>query len=176
MAPDSVPLVQDMDVQALGEALDARRIELGLSWKELAFQATERPNRRSERRIAPSTFQGLAKRKAGRDTVVLQALRWLGRTPESFVPGLPERAGEMVPDDDSGRPALDNPAIYLALDEKRAAEGLLWTDVADQLGPAFSAAKLKGLDGGPGYHFPQAMRICQWIGRPVAEFTCFIPD
>jgi hypothetical protein len=168
--------VPGMDVRALGQALDARRSELGLSWKELAFQATERPNRKSKRRIAPSTFQGLARRGSGRDTVVLQALRWLGRSPESFVPGLPEGAGEKVPDDGSGRPAFDNRAVYRALDQKRTAEGLSWTDVADQLGPGFSATKLKGLEGGPGYHFPQAMTICQWVGRPVAEFTCFISD
>lgn len=163
-------------MRALGEALEARRTDLGLTWKELAFQATERPNRKSERRIAPSTFKGLAERGSGRDTVVLQALRWLGRTPESFVSGLPEGAGKKLPDDDSGRPALDNRAIYRALDEKRAAEDLSWADVADQLGRGFSAARLKRLDGGPGFHFPQAMRVFQWLGRPVAEFTCFISD
>ena len=73
----------DFDRVVLAEALDARRVDLGITWRELAVQVTERPGRRSERRIAASTFKGMGQRQSVRDTVVLQPLRWLGRTPGS---------------------------------------------------------------------------------------------
>jgi hypothetical protein len=57
--------------------------------------------------------------------------------------------------------------VYRALDEKPAAEDLLRPDVTDQLGPGFSAAKPKRLDGGPGYHFPQGHE-----DLPVARTRC----
>jgi len=168
--------MKDFDLAALSEALDARRRELGLTWQELAIQATDRPTRGSGRRIAASTFKGMSQRSSVRDTVVLQALRWLGRTPESFVPGLGETPPHPLPDDDTGRPALDTRAIYLALDARRARQGLTWREVAGEIGPGFSPGMLTRLAGGTGIGFPRVMRIFQWLGRPVAEFTCFVPD
>jgi hypothetical protein len=168
--------VKDFDVAALSDALDARRSELGLTWQELAIRVTDRPSRGSDRRIAASTFKGMSERGSVRDTVVLQALRWLGRSPESFVPGLDEASEHALPDDDSGRPALDTRAIYLAMNDKRAKGGLTWRDVAKELGPGFSPGMLTRLAGGTGIGFPRVMRIFQWLGRPVAEFTCFVPD
>jgi hypothetical protein len=118
----------------------------------------------------------MSQRSSVRDTVVLQALRWLGRTPESFVPGLGETSPHPLPDDDTGRPALDTRAIYLALDARRARQGLTWREVASEIGPGFSPGMLTRLAGGTGIGFPRVMRIFQWLGRPVAEFTCFVPD
>jgi hypothetical protein len=168
--------MKDFDVAALSEALDARRRQRGLTWPELAVQVTDRPSRRSDRRIAASTFQGMSQRGSVRDTVVLQALRWLGRTPESFVPGLAEGPEHALPDDDAGRPALDTRAIYLAVNDQRTARGLTWRDVADEIGPGVTAGMLTRLADGTGTGFPRVMRIFQWLERPVAEFTCFIPD
>jgi hypothetical protein len=160
----------------LSEALDVRRRELGLTWQELAIQATDSPSRRSDRRIAASTFKGMSQRGSVRDTVVLQALRWLGRTPESFVPGLGQAPEHRLPDNDTGRPALDTRAIYVAMNDRRARQELTWRDVADQLGAGFNPAMLGRLAGGCGIGFPRVMRIFQWLERPVAEFTCFVPD
>lgn len=168
--------MKDFDLAALSEALDARRAELGLTWQELAIQATDRPSRRSDRRIAASTFKGMAQRRAVRDTVVLQALRWLGRTPESFVPGIPETPDQVLPDDDTGRPALDTQAVYQAMNDKRAEQGLTWRDVAAELGPGFKPGNLTRLANGTHAGFPHVMRIFQWLERPVAEFICFTPD
>jgi hypothetical protein len=99
--------MNDFDLAALAEALDVRRAELGLTWQELAVQVTDRPSRGSDRRIAASTFKGMSQRGSVSATVVLQALRWLGRTPESFVPGLRDGPEHALPDDGTGRPALD---------------------------------------------------------------------
>jgi hypothetical protein len=137
---------------------------------------TERPSRRSTRRIAPSTFKGMADRHSVKDTVVLQAVRWLGRSPESFVPGLIETTTHAIPDDDSGRPALDTHALFLALNERRVTRQLTWRDVAGEVGPGITPAMLTRLDRGTAIGFPRVMRILQWLGRPVAEFVCFVPD
>jgi hypothetical protein len=168
--------VKDFDVVALSEALDAKRSELGLTWQELAIQVTDRQSRRSDRRIAASTFKGMSERGSVRDTVVLQALLWLGRTPESFVPGLRETSEHALPDHDTGRPALDTRAIYLAMDDRRARHGLTWRDVAHELGRGFNPGMLTRLAGGTHIGFPRVMRIFQWLERPAAEFTCFVPD
>jgi hypothetical protein len=168
--------MEDFDLIALSEALDARRSELGMTWEELARHVTERPSRRSTRRIAPSTFKRMSERRSVKDTVVLQAVRWLGRSPESFVPGLAETTKRAIPDDDTGRPALDTRAMYLALDERRLARRLSWSEVARELGPGVTPAMLTRLARGTGIGFPRAMRIFVWLGRPVAEFTCFVPD
>ncbi|HLI02074.1 MAG TPA: hypothetical protein VKV06_14900 [Acidimicrobiales bacterium] len=166
----------EFDLAALAAALDARRLELGLTWTELAIQATDRPGRRSERRISASTFKGIGQRSSVRDTVVLQALRWLGRTPESFVPGRGETSGRPVPDDETGRPALDTQAIYEALDARRLREGLTWRAVADRLGPGWHPLMLTRLAEGTGIGFPRVMRIFRWLDRPVADFVRFVPD
>jgi hypothetical protein len=168
--------MNDFDLAALSEALDARRRELGLTWPELAIQVTDRPSRGSGRRIAASTFKGMSQRSSVRDTVVLQAVRWLGRTPESFVPGLRETPEHPLPADDTGRPALDTRAIYLAVNDRRSGQGLSWRQVAGELGRGFTPAMLTRLAGGTAIGFPRVMRIFQWLGRPVAEFTRFIPD
>ena len=168
--------MRDFDLAALSDALNARRCELGLTWQELAFQATDRPSRRSGRRIAASTFQGMSRRSSVRDTVVLQALRWLGRAPESFVPGLRETPEQALPENDTGRPALDTRAIFLAMDDTRVRRALTWRDVAGELGPGFNPQMLTRLAGGTGIGFPRVMRIFQWLERPVADFIRFVPD
>lgn len=168
--------MKDFDLAALSDALDARRSELGLTWQQLAIQVTDRPSRASDRRIAASTFKAMSQRRSVRDTVVLQALRWLGRTPESFVPGLRETAEQAIPENYTGRPALDTRAIYLAINDRRAERGLTWREVAAELGPGFSPGMLTRLAGGTEIGFPRVMRIFQWLERPVAEFTCFVPD
>jgi hypothetical protein len=168
--------VEDFDLAALSEALDARRSDLGLTWQELAIQATDRPSRGSDRRIAASTLRGMSQRRSVKDTVVLQALRWLGRAPESFVPGLREAPEHLIPDDDTGRPVLDTQAIYLTMNQKRASQGLSWREVADELGRGFNPGMLTRLAGGTAIGFPRVMRIFQWLERPAAEFVCFIPD
>jgi hypothetical protein len=48
--------------------------------------------------------------------------------------------------------------------------------VAGEIGPGFSPGMLTRLAGGTGIGFPRVMRIFQWLGRPVAEFICFVPD
>jgi hypothetical protein len=73
----------DFDRVALAEALDASRVDLGLTWRELDVQVTERPGRRSKRRIAASTFKGIGQRHSVRDTEPSWVSWSLHQTPHS---------------------------------------------------------------------------------------------
>jgi plasmid maintenance system antidote protein VapI len=60
--------------------------------------------------------------------------------------------------------------MYVAMDEKRRAEGLTWSDLAailrctsNQLTGLRTAKFATGMD--------LAMRIVQWLGRPAADFV-----
>jgi hypothetical protein len=52
---------------------------------------------------------------------------------------------------------FDLAALSEALDARRCELGLTWQELA-------------------GIGFPRVMRIFQWLGCPVAEFTCLVPD
>src|SRR5262245_8486663 len=119
--------LSDFDLRALYEALDAARVERGLSWAALAgevnrFRTVMRP-------ISTSTITGLRSKRVGEGDGILQMLLWLGRTPESFVPGM---AGA-----DASRfrlPRLkttqilrwDTRALFAALDAGRQQRRLTW--------------------------------------------------
>jgi hypothetical protein len=79
------------DAAALYAALDARRAELVLSWKQVADQlwqlSAELNDRRSDRPISPSTLTAMATKPRATCQHALFMLRWLGRTPESFLTG-----------------------------------------------------------------------------------------
>jgi hypothetical protein len=86
---------------------------------------------------------------------------------------MPEHA---LPGNDTGRPFLDRRAIHLAMNDRRAEQGLTWHDVARKLGPGFSPGMLTRLAGGTHVRFSRVMRIFQRLERPIAEFTSFVPD
>jgi hypothetical protein len=87
-------VIHRFDDAALYSALDARRAELGLSWRQVADEiwrlSYELNDRRNDHPISPSTLTRLATRPTASCQHILFMLRWLGRTPESFVPGMPD--------------------------------------------------------------------------------------
>lgn len=99
-------------------------------------------------------------------------LRWLDRTPESFLVGsagddrrcaLP-RAG---PD---RRLRWSLKLLYAAMDEKRQSEGLTWPALATLLG--CTSSQLTGLRTARfATGMDVAMQIVQWLGRPAADFV-----
>jgi hypothetical protein len=81
------------DVTALHMALEARRIERGMSWKAVAREVNRSDGRYGVHPISPSTISGLKNKRWGVEgDGVLQMLLWLDRTPESFVPRHPGAA------------------------------------------------------------------------------------
>ena len=85
-------VIRPFDGAALHSALEARRQELGLSWRQVADQiwqlSSELNDRRHDHPISPSTLTNMATRPRTSCQHALFMLRWLGRNPESFLEGM----------------------------------------------------------------------------------------
>ncbi|MGH8979809.1 MAG: hypothetical protein ACRDWE_02135, partial [Acidimicrobiales bacterium] len=77
------------DGSALYRALDARRLELGLSWRQVADElwqlSWELNDRRHDHPVSPSTLTNIASKSRTSCQHALFMLRWLSRNPESFL-------------------------------------------------------------------------------------------
>jgi hypothetical protein len=171
---DSV--IRPFDVSALYEALDARRSHLGLSWKQVAYQlwdlSSELNDRRSDHPISPSTLTNMAKKPRATCQHALFMLRWLDRSPESFLEGAtgddPRFALPRTGPDRRLRWSLKS--LYTALDDQRRQRGLTWGELASVLG--CNPGQLTGLRRARfATGIDLAMRIVQWLGRPAADFV-----
>lgn len=165
---------KDFDVCALYAALDAQRQARGLSWQRVALEINRSSQRVPARSLSASTIASMHTKRSVEGDGVLQMLIWLRRTPESFVPG----PCEIVPETAS-LPSIgphqvlrfDARALYQALNSRRLARGLTWTQLALELG-GFSASSLTRLaKAGGRVAFPQVMRLTRWLGAPAAHFT-----
>ena len=162
----------DFDLQALYAALDEQRRSRELSWAA----ATREINRfkTAGHPIATSTITGLKKKAAGEGDGILHMLLWLGRTPESFVPGFLEADAERFHLRVLGIEQVlrwDTRALHSALNAQRQVRGMSWKEVAQEVG-GYNADGLTRLAKGEGrVGFPRVMRIVQWLGQPAATFT-----
>jgi hypothetical protein len=168
--------IRPFDAGALYLALEARRAELGISWKGVADQiwalSSDLNDRRRDHPISPSTLTGMAANPRTSCQHALFMLRWLGRTPESFLRGAgaddPRFALPQAGPDRRLRWALK--LLYASMDEKRRQDGLTWPDLAGVIG--CSPSQLTGLRTAKfGTGMDLAMRIVQWLGRPAADFV-----
>jgi hypothetical protein len=99
-------------------------------------------------------------------------LRWLNRTPESFVPSHQQSDGisERLPDIPAGKfLRFDAKKLYATLDARRIEREMTWSQVAKEVGA--SPASLTHLAKGKRVVFPGVMRIFRWLERPAADFT-----
>ena len=165
----------DFDGLALYEALDAQRQAQGLSWQGVANEiwslSAELNDRRKDHPIAPSTIQNLGKRGATSCQHALFFLRWLGRSPESFLPGAPESAPEgYLPAVGADRRLRWNlKELHAALDAQRRDRGLTWVQLAGVL--RCTPSQLTGLRTARfATGMTIAMRSVQWLERPAADF------
>jgi uncharacterized protein YfiM (DUF2279 family) len=178
MSASGPPPRDDFDIAALYDALDAARRARGLTWTQVAREVSGLVSRARVRPIAASTITGLRTRRVAEGDGVLQMLRWLGRTPESFVPGDPGHSGSGPADASTALPEpgpdrllrFDTAAVHAALEARRLERGLSWKAVADDIGGT-NAASLINLSNGGRTAFPMVMRIVRWLDRPAAAFT-----
>jgi len=166
----------DFDAIALHRAMEARRLQRGLSWRQVADEIWEQSSvlnrRRADHPISPSTLTDIAKRGDTTCQHALFILRWLGRTPESFLP---------VSKVDAGDTALPTPGpdkrlrwalstLYEALDARRREQGSTWGELAVRL--RCSRHQLTGIKTARyAIGMRLAMRIVQWLERPAAAFV-----
>lgn len=163
--------VTDFDVNALYAALDAERQSRGLSWQQVAQEISRQFEHTRATPISSPTLLGLREKSVIEGDGVLQMLRWLRRTPESFVPGLTESEDAALPQIGSDQILrFDAKAIYEALSAQRSKRGMTWKQVADEIG-GVNASGLTRLANGGRVGFPDVMRVFRWLGRPAAAFT-----
>jgi hypothetical protein len=164
------------DVGALYAALDCKRSELGLSWSKVASQmwnlSANLNDRRRDHPISASTLTNMARNPRISCQHALFMLRWLDRTPESFLEGGPhdDRGFALPPAGPDRRLRWSLKLLYASMDEKRRQARLTWAQLAAILGctpnrlTALRTAKYAT-------DMDLAMRIVQWIGRPAADFV-----
>jgi hypothetical protein len=161
---------QSSFLSSVHAALDARRRAEGLSWVALA-RAINGPQPVLHP-LSPATISSLAAKRAAEGDGVLGMLRWLGRSPESFLPGHP-RAGDpaaLLPHIPAGKILrFDTRKLHAALDAQRQARSLTWAAVA--AATRSTPAMLRHLARGAGRtSFPHVFRFTAWLGQPIANF------
>jgi hypothetical protein len=170
----SQPAVRDYDIRGLFDALDAQRVDRGLSWRGVADElwnlSAELNARRDDHPISPATLGGIAKRGATSCQHALFMLRWLSRAPESFVPGVAASSEATLPPAGLDRRLRwDLADLYEALDSHRRALELTWPELARHL--RCTASQLTGLRTARfAIDMNLAMKIVQWLQRPAADF------
>jgi len=163
-------------MHALCAALDEARTARGLTWVDLVAELNAPFKFVPSIPTSLSTIRGMGGKSSVTSAVVLQVLRWLGRSPESFLRGRPPAAGagasaEALPDVGPQRILrFETKGLHAALDEARRERGLTWRQVSAEL-PGFKEGMLTNLATGPAIGFPRVMRVTQWLGRPTADFT-----
>ena len=165
----------EFDVQALFVAVDIRRRHEELSWAGAAAEmwrlSSDLNARLQDHPISPSTLSGMACRGDTTCHDALIMLRWLGRTPEEFIATPhPDTTGVAMPAADTAhRLRWDLVALHAALDDLRGERGATWQQAAHRL--HCSPSQLTGLSKAKfATGMRLAMRICQRLGRPAADF------
>jgi hypothetical protein len=168
--------IREFDAIALCGALDARRKQEGLTWRQVADaiwdQSAELNRQRGDHPISPATLTGISKRGDTTCQHALFILRWLGRTPESFLsPALRGGKQAAMPVAGSGqRLRWDLQALYAALDARRRARQMTWVAVANEL--RCSEHQLTGIKTARfAIGMRLAMRLVQWLDRPASDFV-----
>lgn len=163
----------DFDMNALYAALEARKHELGLTWTDLVSEIGAPFQNCKPRLIRASNLRDLDNARFGVDAgIVLRILIWLGRSPESFVPGHPgaDRPDSQLPAAAAGElPSFDVTRIYAKLDTERERRRLSWLQVAQEIGDPFTANGLQRLHRGRVVRFPAVMRLARWLRCPAAS-------
>ena len=172
-------VMREFDGRALYAALDAKRQAERLSWAGAAaaiwdmaplLNAARDARGLANHPISPSTLRNLGKVGDTSCQHALFFLRWLGRTPESFLAGAGLDAGAPLPAcGPDRRPRWDLKALHAGLNEARVSRGVTWAQTAHDL--RCQPGQLTGLKTARfATSMILAMRITQWVGRPAADF------
>ena len=169
------PSPRGFNVHALFAALDQKRSSEGLSWAaatRLIWDESHDLNaQRSDHPISSSTITGLPRRGDTSCQHALFMLRWLGQPPERFIAEpRPGTADVPLPAaDPAHRLRWDLHALYDALNTVRHERDATWSAAALRL--HCTANQLTGLRTAKyATSMRLAMRICQALRRPSAEF------
>ena len=165
----------DFNIDALFDALDVQRRARILSWQgvaqELWDQSATLNAQRNDHPISPSTLTTMPKRQDTSCQHALFMLRWLGREPESFIPGAvagTKRTALPIAGPDK-RLRWNLQKLYDSLDEQRRKRSLSWPQLAHEL--RCTPSQLSGIRRLRfAISMKLAMRIVQWLERPARDF------
>ena len=157
-AVGDMPAVPAFDYRAVGEAIESRRQELNLTPSGLI---------RSINWLSAAPLARL--RQGGSNTCqhVNGLLRWLGRSPESFSPGMVDGPECRIPDFGPYAVRWNMATLWEAVDAQRIDRGQSWDEVRE----ATRYAEVEGIrlvTYGIGMH--HAMNVVRWLGQPAATF------
>jgi DNA-binding XRE family transcriptional regulator len=127
--------------------------------------------RREDHPISPSTISNMSQSRDASCQHALIMLRWLGRPPEDFIAEpYPATVGVPLPAADAEHRLRWNLlALYNALNDARRKRGASWQETAQRL--HCSPHQLTGLRTAKfATSMRLAMRICQALRRPSADF------
>lgn len=151
-----------LNIVALQGALDAERIERGMTWKAVA----------AEVHVSVPTIRNMHTRQYIEADAAVLILQWLQRRCDDFVVWPIGRTAQRskrsvkVP-----VPPLyarfDTIALHTALNEARQERGLTWADVAAELG--VSAGVVERFTKGGRTHASLMIAAAAWAGRSVEE-------
>ena len=159
----------DFDTKAFHGELDAQRQARDLTWAELARELSG-PRREGFHPMSPSTLAGMADKKGILSpNNVMAALRWLGRTPESFMAGHPDASvGARFSADAELTTFWDFDALRTAVETRRVQLDMTPAQAAADIGVPVATVRTLLKGGGAG--FPRIMRFTTWLDQPATEF------
>jgi hypothetical protein len=163
------------NIDALFAALDRRRSEESLSWSAVASEMWAESEALNAQRgghpISPSTITNMPRRGDTTCQHALFMLRWLGQPPEDFI-AKPAPGTMDVPlpqTDPAHRLRWDLTVLYDTLNAARQERGATWVQTAARL--YCTPNQLTGLRTAKyATSMRLAMRICQALRRPSADF------
>lgn len=154
-----VPGSAAFDYRAVGEAVEARRQELGLTPSGLV------------RSIDWLSAAPLGRYRQGNPNTSCQfaigLLRWLGESPERFSPGMVDGPECRLPDFGPYSLRFNMATLWLAVEERRSHHGLTWEEVGDQTFYS-DVENIRRQCYGITMH--DLMNVARWLGRPAASF------
>jgi hypothetical protein len=166
--------MRQFDLIEFHRYLNEERLKRKLSWRQLAEEANRPFISTTSIPINTATFRDMPQKRSVTSAVILQLLRWLGRSPEAFlVPQDGDAFGQeaalpVAAPDHILR--LDTQELHTALDAERKRRGMTWSEVAAEL-PGFQPGMLTSLATGPLIGFPRVMLLTQWLKMPLARFV-----
>jgi hypothetical protein len=164
----------EFDVAALHAALDRRRRDEDLSWAGVARalwqQSAILNQQRGDHPISASTLTDMQRRGNTSCQHALFALRWIERAPEDFIAEpAPGTRVALPAADPAHRPRWNLARLYATLDAARTERDATWQQAAKRLG--CTPSQLTGLRTAKfATGIRLAMRICQHLRRPAADF------
>jgi hypothetical protein len=167
--------IVDFDFDALFREMDAQRVARGLSWagvaKEMGQMYAElNQSRPNDHPLSPSTIINMSKRGNTTCQHALIFLQWLGRRPESFLPGISMTVNRPLRRFGTDqRPRWHLRRLYDALNARRQELQMTWPEVAQVL--ECTPNQLTGIRTARyAINMKLAMRIVQWLERPSTDF------